>query len=84
MLLKYYHVSSEHTKLNVRDFYQFQWDECECDPIQVKDPSAVFLAEIWVGEARLKVVQRNLNFEIFFLLNEIIEVEDWHCIGVTQ
>ena len=84
MLLKYYHVSSEHTKLNVRDFYEFQRDEFECDPIQVKDLSAVFLAKIWAGEARLKVVQRNLNFENLFFVERNIEVEDWHCIGVTQ
>ena len=45
--------------------------------VRAKDPSVVFLAETWADEARLKEMQRNLNFEFFFFwLNKIIEVED--------
>ena len=46
--------------------------------VRAKDPSVVFLVETWADEARLKEVQRNLNFDFFFFfwLNEIIEVED--------
>ena len=35
MLILCYRVSSEHTKVKVRDFYQFQRDEFEFDPILV-------------------------------------------------
>ena len=32
------------------------------DLIQVKDPTIVFLVKIWVDEARLKEIKRDLNF----------------------
>ena len=34
--------------------------------IRAKDPSIVFLAETLVDEARLKEVQRNINFDNLF------------------
>ena len=36
--------------------------------VRAKDPSAVFLAETWVDEARLKEIKRNLDFENLFFV----------------
>ena len=36
--------------------------------VRAKDPSVVFLAETWADEARLKEVQRNLNFDNLFFV----------------
>ena len=36
--------------------------------VRVKDPSAVFLAETWAVEARLKEIKRNLDFENLFFV----------------
>ena len=33
------------------------------DIVQAKDPSVVFIAETWVGEARLKIVLQRIKFE---------------------
>ncbi|XP_050278364.1 uncharacterized protein LOC126719909 [Quercus robur] len=36
--------------------------------VRAKDPSAVFLAETWADEARLKAMQRDLNFHNLFFV----------------
>lgn len=36
--------------------------------IRTKDPSIVFLDETWADEARLKDIQRNINFENLFFV----------------
>ena len=36
--------------------------------IRAKDPSIVFLVETWVDKARLKEIQRNINFENLFFV----------------
>lgn len=36
--------------------------------VRAKNPSAMFLAEIWADEARLKAVQRDLNFDNLFFV----------------
>ena len=38
------------------------------DLVWAKDPSTMFLAETWVEEARLKELQRNLNYENMFFV----------------
>ena len=50
--------------------------------IRAKDPSVVFLAEIWADEARLKEVQRNIKFDNLFFVKETLEVAGvWLYIG---
>ena len=36
--------------------------------IRAKDPAVVFLAETWADEARLKEVQRNIEFDNLFFV----------------
>ena len=36
--------------------------------IRAKDPSAVFIAETWADEARLKDIQRQIEFENLFFV----------------
>ena len=38
------------------------------DMVRAKDPSVVFLAEIWADEAGLKDVKRKIKFESMFVL----------------
>ena len=38
--------------------------------IRAKDPSVVFLAETWADKARLKEVQRNINFDSLFYVEK--------------
>ena len=38
--------------------------------IRGKDPSAVFLAETWADEARLKKVQRSIKFDNIFYVEK--------------
>ena len=40
--------------------------------VWAKDPSAVFIVEIWADEIRLKEVQRNLDFENLFFVERNI------------
>ena len=36
--------------------------------VQAKDPSVVFIAEIWADEARLKDVKQKIQFENMFMV----------------
>ena len=56
---------------NCRGFGNLVTEKELGDLIRAKDPSVVFIAKTWMGEARLKKIKRNLQFDHMFFVPQI-------------